>query len=173
MSGVLFRKRSFLPVCASSPTNLCFVLKLCYLFNLFQLSLLCLSDPQMPSYFFSKARSLFHSFSNPPFFNAPLSLFPFISPVWFIFSAILSDITFSFIKTQHVLKWVLLNLLQIRDSAHECIQFAWSQSFFFSHLKKRVVHQSLHKILVNLWDLRFMKLYLIYVIKLLLEHLSV
>lgn len=30
----------------------------------FQLSLLCLSDPQMPSYFFSKARPLFLSFAN-------------------------------------------------------------------------------------------------------------
>lgn len=37
----------------------------------FQLSLLCLSDPQMPSYFFSKARSLFLSFANLFFLMQP------------------------------------------------------------------------------------------------------
>lgn len=42
---------------ASFPINLCLVFNF-LLFNFFQLSLLCLFDPQMPSYFFSKARPL-------------------------------------------------------------------------------------------------------------------
>lgn len=64
------------------PINLCLVFKLCFLFNLFQLSLLCLFDPQMPSYFFSKARPLFLSFAK-PFKNATslhmVSFLPFFS----------------------------------------------------------------------------------------------
>ena len=69
MSGAMYRKWSFPLVCASFPINLCLVLKFCFLFDFFQLSLLCLFDPQMPSYFFSKARPLFLSFAN-PFWNA-------------------------------------------------------------------------------------------------------
>lgn len=42
---------------SSFPINLCLVFNF-LLFNFFQLSLLCLFDPQMPSYFFSKARPL-------------------------------------------------------------------------------------------------------------------
>lgn len=69
------------------PINLSLVLKAVSFTTFFQLSLLCLSDPQMPSYFFSKARPLFLSFANLLFWMQPYStqfspflLFPILSP---------------------------------------------------------------------------------------------
>lgn len=72
------------------PINLSLVLKAVSFPTFFQLSLLCLSDPQMPSYFFSKARPLFLSFANLLFSMqhhstqfSPFLLFPPLSPLPF------------------------------------------------------------------------------------------